>query len=448
MPAVGERKVKDGVLGEWDGQTWRLIARPGDRKTRDGVTGEWDGLTWRQVNAPELPSAPTAVTQQATTSAPRGIAETVADALPTVGGMVGGMYGPLGAVIGGAAGEGLRQIARHAAQIPGALADVARNVIDQPSATFRGAAQGMLEGAANAGMSGAVQGVSDVVGSRVIAPIARGIYGTALRPVKALSTKYGRANLIQEGFANRVWPTASGVEKAAQLVDQSKAAQGAMAQAYDASGGAPLDTVDVVRSGVLPLIRQARVMESAVGAPTGTGASGVIEQARRVIAQPRMSATQMQVLKRAADDIADPAYLAAARGGQPVLPGSPAANAKGFSKGYRETLNTALGDAFQRQGQLTKTRYGLKRAVQDAANRNEMAASIMSGVAGAASSEGNVGTGLRNTLLVRALLTPRIMAGASFTLPMAYQGMRAVAGPFESQMRDELLAEMAARSSK
>lgn len=56
MPAVGERKIKDGVLGEWDGATWRQIAQPGTRKTQGGVTGEWNGSTWRQVSGGEMPS--------------------------------------------------------------------------------------------------------------------------------------------------------------------------------------------------------------------------------------------------------------------------------------------------------------------------------------------------------------------------------------------------------
>lgn len=66
MPAVGERKTKGGVTGEWDGTTWRRVdAAPageasralavGTRKTKDGVTGEWDGQTWRRVEAPAEP---------------------------------------------------------------------------------------------------------------------------------------------------------------------------------------------------------------------------------------------------------------------------------------------------------------------------------------------------------------------------------------------------------
>jgi hypothetical protein len=65
MPAVGERKTKGGVTGEWDGTTWRQVSTDasaeapapasagpaiGTRKTKNGITGEWDGTTWRQVD--------------------------------------------------------------------------------------------------------------------------------------------------------------------------------------------------------------------------------------------------------------------------------------------------------------------------------------------------------------------------------------------------------------
>jgi hypothetical protein len=49
MPVTGERKVRDGVLGEFDGTTWRVVAEPGTRKTKGNVTAEWDGTTWRQI---------------------------------------------------------------------------------------------------------------------------------------------------------------------------------------------------------------------------------------------------------------------------------------------------------------------------------------------------------------------------------------------------------------
>lgn len=61
MTAIGERKTKNGITGEWDGTTWRRVeaAAPagpevGTRKTKGGITGEWDGTTWRQLaDAPD-----------------------------------------------------------------------------------------------------------------------------------------------------------------------------------------------------------------------------------------------------------------------------------------------------------------------------------------------------------------------------------------------------------
>jgi hypothetical protein len=73
MPAIGDRKIKDGVLGEFDGSTWRQIAAPGDRKTRDGVTGEWDGSTWKAVVEDESEPAPTSKAHTAPAAGPLSV---------------------------------------------------------------------------------------------------------------------------------------------------------------------------------------------------------------------------------------------------------------------------------------------------------------------------------------------------------------------------------------
>lgn len=118
MPAVGERKTKGGVTGEWDGTTWRAVsAAPsapasaastgpaiGTRKTKNGVTGEWDGTTWRQVDAtgePEqTPDKPTGAGAMATGIGLAGVAAAVPAAKwlaeriatsPAIGGAVQGV---------------------------------------------------------------------------------------------------------------------------------------------------------------------------------------------------------------------------------------------------------------------------------------------------------------------------------------------------------------------
>jgi hypothetical protein len=86
-----------------------------------------------------------------------------ADWLPTAGGMIGGMVGKVPGVriatagIGGAAGEGYRQLVRHAGEIPGAIEDVARNLVTEPTATLRGFVEGAESGAKQAAIQGAIQ---------------------------------------------------------------------------------------------------------------------------------------------------------------------------------------------------------------------------------------------------------------------------------------------------
>src|SRR4030095_16264216 len=86
-----------------------------------------------------------------------------ADWLPTAGGVIGGMVGKVPGVriatagIGAAAGEGYRQLVRHGSEIPGAIVDVARNLVTEPSATLGGFVEGAKTGAKQAGLQGAIQ---------------------------------------------------------------------------------------------------------------------------------------------------------------------------------------------------------------------------------------------------------------------------------------------------
>ncbi len=130
-----------------------------------------------KAQAGEAPTPPAAApgglgTMRAAFETAKGVAGTAANAVgtaaPTIGGIVGGIAGgTVGAGLGGAAGEGYKQILQHAGELPGAVADVARNLVTQPGATMKGFAQGAKEGAVNAGLEGAGQAAGQAVGAKV-----------------------------------------------------------------------------------------------------------------------------------------------------------------------------------------------------------------------------------------------------------------------------------------
>lgn len=373
--------------------------------------------------------------------------EKVAGALPSIGGMVGSLTGGgiPGAALGGAAGQGYGELLKHATELPGALADIGRNVISQPRATMQGFLTGAGQGAANAGISGAIQGGVEAATKYVANPVAKGLYGVAMRPLKGLRDKYGLGNLIEAGFENRVMPTKGGVVKAGKLVSASKDKQDGMAAAYDAAGGQPLSVMASATRGLGPQIAKADAAQAATGAG-GAASTKIAKQVASVLQQggPAKSATQMAAAKRAADEVADPAYIAAAKsGGAPVEPGSKAAIAKGWSQGYRGTLNKALGQEYANQGRTTKTLFGVGRMADYASERPEQLTNILSVLGGAASSGGDVGEGLMDALKYRAILSPRVQAGTSFLIPqignVARAGDAATGGGIEQSLREALM---------
>lgn len=153
-----------------------------------------------------------------------GWSDAIAGALPTLGGLAGGITGGIGgATVGGMAGQGYGELLKHAGEIPGALADVARNVVTQPRATLQGFLQGANEGAVNAGLKGASEGVGQAVGGAVgkgVAQTGKLVYkgGVALLP-KGIKQEF--PDLAEAGFREGVSLTNRGAAKAEKLVGQS-----------------------------------------------------------------------------------------------------------------------------------------------------------------------------------------------------------------------------------
>jgi hypothetical protein len=367
------------------------------------------------------------------------LADTAIDALPTIGGAVGSLVGagkwnPLGmagAALGGMAGEGFKQ-----------TANALRGRLDLVPASIP-------EQLASIGSAGAVQGGLEGIGRGIVQPLAKGAYGLALRPIKSLRDKYGTKALIDAGFEGRVMPTKGGAAKAMGQMSESKAAQEGMADAFDQSGGQLPSTMSTVRQSIGPLVKRARSQEMATGA-SEAGRQSVVDAGKRVVKQnpSRMTARQMIDAKHAADQVADPAYTAARRTGVSVPEASEAGIAKGFSKGYRQTLNDSIGPEFAAQGQRTKTLYGLSKAADYAAERPEMLSNIVATGAGALGSGGdNVQQGVTTGLVTRALLAPRTQAAAALSLtPLSLYGTRALdaaaGSPLEQMLREALLSQL------
>lgn len=143
--------------------------------------------------------------------------------LPAAGGIAGSMAGgPVGAAIGGAAGEGYRQLVNHATEIPGAIRDVARNLVSEPSATLQGFGQGAVEGAENAGLQGAGQAAADVggrVAGRLLTKGASRLYQSALKPSVTMRAQY--PTLVETGLKNAIPVSSGGAEQAAELAGRS-----------------------------------------------------------------------------------------------------------------------------------------------------------------------------------------------------------------------------------
>lgn len=205
MPAVGERKVKNGVTGEWDGTTWRRVdaaasdapagPKVGERKTKDGVTGEWDGTTWRRVAAPG--ADPTSDTQDAPANwmggvsalaaggaaalpAARGLAERIATSpmLSRAGAAAEGVMGKLPGLqhLGPLnAGKQAYDVLTGRQSIPGAVGDYARNAILSSPGRAISAVQNVA-GRVATGLG--AEGVAGMA-APIAVPIAGGLAGVA-----------------------------------------------------------------------------------------------------------------------------------------------------------------------------------------------------------------------------------------------------------------------------
>lgn len=356
------------------------------------------------------------------------------DALPSIVGTLFSLAGgskalPTGvalSALGGAAGEGARQVIRS---VQGDFRDVPETITGRLTKMGR-------EAVGQAGMEGVGRGAAAAV-----APVAKTLYGLAMRPAKALRQKYGTLNLINQGFTDRVMPTAGGTNKAGELVGASKA------EATRIAEGNP-NTVELGR--VLQRASDdqgARMAHEAATAGIEPATAKVADQIGRVQASHPAQVTMGRLLelRRGADDIADPAFKAARMpGGAGRVPaGTDASVARSMANAERGTLDDVLGAPFRAANMRTKTRAGVAQMAKDAADRPNMLTNIVAGGIGAGSafgSEGGMRDAAERALLFRALLSPTLQAGAGIALPaVAKYGPRAADVATGGEFKNALL---------
>ena len=172
----------------------------------------------------------------------------LADWLPTVGGVIGGLAGKVPGVrivtagIGGAAGEGYRQLVRHAGELPGAVVDVARNLVTEPAATLGGFVEGAKAGATQAAVQGGIQAAGQGVGEGVTGVAAKAspwLMNRALNLTDKLSREF--PNLSTTMIEHALTVSQGGLAKARTLLTGAKAkATAALAQAQAAGATVPI----------------------------------------------------------------------------------------------------------------------------------------------------------------------------------------------------------------
>lgn len=328
------------------------------------------------------------------------------DALPMAGGMAASLLGgskasPLGialAGVGGAAGEAWKQVADS---VRGDFSEVPDTVM------------GRLRKIGASGLEQAgFEGGGRIVG-RAIQPVAKTIYGIALRPSKALARDAGAGKLvagtrriIDQGFADNVMPSGMGVGRAGRKVTES---------ANDATALAAKSPQTVVTKRVMQRAlddQSRRSAQELITAGVKPKVDEIATQVGNVIdSNPEnLSMAQLLEIRRGAEDVAAPVFKAAKMpgGAGRVAPGSEASVARSVSGAAKQSLDDALGAPFQQINRRTQARMSVKQAVDDAASRPNMLTNLLAGGVGigSAATSGDPVQALQQAALMRVLFSP------------------------------------------
>ena len=356
--------------------------------------------------------------------------DTAAGFLPTAGGLVGSLVGGIpGAAIGGAAGEGFKQLAIKAGEIPGALMDVGRNLFEQPGATMRGAVEGMGEGLKGAGTQAVVQAGAEVGGRVMGAGLRTGgkrLYQGMLKPSVAARREY--PNLIQTGLDHAIPISKGGAEKASRLAEGSRDAADALVadrQAFLQRLGPQAATIDPKQAvgGIAKAVQD--VKELPVARPQ---MEAIGEYGRQYLKEHQrpLSLTQAQSGVRATDKFYNSAYRSTMDRGNPVTAGNTAA-ALGINNETRNLLRARV-PGLQTQNAKTSALHGIQEAVDARTSQQGnlspvgMQHLINAGIGSGVGAVGGTDKGIGTFALMEALTNPAIASRLAIGLAKSGSG--------------------------
>jgi len=311
--------------------------------------------------------------------------------------------------MGGAAGQGYGELLKHATEIPGALADVARNLWNPETrgATLAGAGQGAMQGVKDAGLSGAIQGGSEAVGGVLAKGAKMGanrLMQSVMKPTRTLRNEFPTvaADAVEYG----VPIGEAGGRKVGKLLDAKSGQVQDKLRLAQRMGARPIAMADVVPS--LQSVAQKVSKEPLDGGAKLTEVSDIGGRLLQQHPNP-ITLLEAQEMKQAAQRVASQGYKQIDRGA-PINSVTPDAN-MAIARGLREQIEKRadvgpLNEEVQRL-------IGVDRAIEGAMGRignNQpigMNALIASGVgAGAYGASGDAGTGGGVGLGILALTNP------------------------------------------
>jgi hypothetical protein len=305
--------------------------------------------------------------------------DTLAGLMPAIGGTVGGFVGKvpgarmISAGIGGAAGEGYKELFQHLAELPGAVADVSRNLIHEPMATVKGFASGAVEGGTNALKAGAIQAGAQGIGEGIAAGASKGaraVYRGYLKP--SLSERLApKANEIVDTAINEAIPISRRGVAATQQVIKDLRGEVSNLLSQSPEKVDLHQIADQVRS-----FAKARYFKPGVDAADYKAALAVadsIDQHASLGLSPGIKVTKLDVPLKTADDIKRALDTAIGENAFGVERGA----TKTTQKFARRTVRTAMeakapdiAPLNARESKLIDAAKAIAKAVEREANQN------------------------------------------------------------------------------